>query len=1097
MKNTPLLLLLSLLCLASMAAAQTPEDETKLLRFPDLSQTQIVFSYSDDLWIVDRAGGEARRLTSHSGTELYARFSPDGKWIAFSAAYDGNYDVYVISVQGGEPRRMTFHPNNDWMVNWAPDGNEILFRSSRYAAPPRFYEYFTVKMNGEGMPEKLPIPYGGWGSYSPDGKSIAYNVRGRESRPWKRYRGGRTDFVGIFNLEDNSYFEMDRPNANDFWPMWDAKGIYFASDRDRHLNLWHYDLSTQATRQLTSFSEYDVKWPALGPGAIVFENGGTLHLFDLESEQVEALKILVRSELLVARGGMTSVKGAVRSGGISPSGKRAVFEARGEIFTVPAENGPTRRLTHSSGAFDRNPAWSPDGKTIAYISDRDGEWAIYLQDQMGGEAQKLVDTKDLTYLHELLWSPDSKKLLYWDQVPRIWCVDVESKKRTLMATSDVRYGVGSPAWSPDSRWVAYEESESYGNSNIMLWSYDEKESTQLTSSFFLDFNPTFDHDGKYLYFASSRHFYPSGGQFDWHFEYYEADGIFAVMLDSETPSPFAPESDEEGDEDEDAEDKDADKEDDKKENGEEEDDEKEVEPIVVVLDGIQQRVVQLPLPAGNYGGMLAGDNKLFYARVPFEMTQMARPDAPEGAELHVFDMEEKESELVTADINWYELSADGEKLLIASDGSYSIVDAKADAETSDGKLDLSGLEVEIDYRAEWTQLFREGWRIERDFFWDPDMGGMDWKGIGERYEKLLPWVSHRSDLNYLLTEMVSELVTSHSYVGGGDYPDRKRVNVGLLGVDFEAGDGYWKLAKIYAGEDWDENRISPLTQPGLGVSAGDYLIAVDGVETPVTDNPYSHFQGKAGQLVELLVNSEPRREGATTVLIETVRSERGVRFLDWVEKNRRIVDEATDGRVGYIYVPDTYVDGLREFDKYLQGQITKEALIVDERFNAGGMIPDFYTDKLKKKLLNFITPRNGKDTPWPPSTVYGPKVMLANEFAGSGGDAFPWYFQREGIGPVIGTRTWGGLVGISRSVPMIDGGRVTAPEVAFWAFTEGEDGDWIVENYGVAPDIEVENRADAMAAGRDPQLEAGIEYIMGELAKVKPWPKRPEFPRGK
>ena len=1103
MKERVISLLLLTLLVTAVTAAEAADSGTRLLRYPDISADEIVFVYAGDLWIAPRGGGDARRLTSHEGEEILPHFSPDGKWVAYTASYDGNSDVYVIPAEGGTPRRLTFHPSWDLVADWSPDGKKILFLSPRYSAPARYPRYFEIQVDGGGMPEMLPIPHGGPASYSPDGTSIAYDPRARETRTWKRYRGGRTGYVALFNLKDESYEEVPRTEANDFWPMWDETGIYFASDRDRHLNLWRWKPGEKSAEQLTHFTEFDVKWPALGPGAIVFENGGILHVFDLKTRKEHPVSISVRSELLVARPKTIPLKKNIHSVSISPHAKRVVVEARGEIFTVPAEDGPTRQLTHSSGVFERDAVWSPSGDRIAYFSDRGGEWSIFLQDQKGGEETKLIDTKDQAYPFGMIFSPDGSRIVYWDSMTRLWCVDVDSKKRVLVDSSPIRGGVSNPSWSPDSRWLAYERNESYGNQEIWLWSEQDHSKTRVTDGFYNDFQPTFDLNGKYLYFGSSRSFYPSGDALDWHFGYYQTDGLFAVILDRSEPSPFAPKSDEEGEEDDGAAKKDDAKKDSGKKDGkddkagkDEDEGDEGVEPIVVDLEGISARVVALPVPAGSYTNLQAGKGKLFYGSIAFESQQAARPDAPRGFELKVFDMDEREENTVLGEISAFMLDAEGKKLLYRSaKGSYAIVDAAKGQKPGDGTLDFSGLSARVDYRQEWAQIFHEAWRIERDFFWDPDMGGKDWKKIGERYAKLLPWVAHRNDLNYLIGELIGELATSHSYVGGGDLPHGKRVSVGLLGVDFAGGEKYWRIARIYRGEDWDEDRLAPLAQPGLKVAEGDYLIAVDGVEIPGDANPYAYFQGKGEREVNLLVNDKPSRDGAHEILVTTITSERGLRYLDWVESKRAFVEKATDGKVGYMHVPNTSIAGLREFDKYLQGQVLKKALIVDERFNAGGMIPDFYTNKLKKGLLNFISPRNGVDTPWPPRTIYGPKVLIANEFAGSGGDAFPWYFQQERIGPVIGMRTWGGLVGISRQIPLIDGGRVTAPEIAFW--TPANGGEWIVENHGVDPDIEVDNRPDLVAKGRDPQLEKAVEVILQELKQEKPWPPRPPYPRGR
>ncbi len=545
MKTKTLTLLFLALLASGLFSGARAEEGTKLLRYPDISATQIVFVYAGDLWIVGREGGQARRLTSAPGIESFPRFSPDGKWVAFSASYDGNTDVYVISSQGGQPRRLSFHPSADSVLDWSPDGKKILFRSARVSAPQRFNRYFEVEIDGKGMPELLPIPHGGPASYSPDGKSLAYSPRSREMRTWKRYRGGRTDYVAIFHLDDGSYEELPRAAANDFWPMWAPGAIYFASDRDRHLNLWRYDLKSKELRQLTHFSEFDLKWPSLGPDAIVFQNGGELHVFDLASETEKKVVIEVRGELLVARTKRKSVKDEVRNASLSPNAKRVAFEARGEIFTVPAENGPTRQLTHTSGIFERDPAWSPDGEHIAYFSDRGGEWAIYLQSRTGEDETKLIDSKDKAYPTDLIWSPDSAKLLYTDQRARLWCVNVSGKSRELVDSSPAREGVEQAAWSPDSRWVCYAKSEDYSNRDIWLWSYETKKNSRISSSFYADFGPTFDLNGKYLYFGSRRNFYPSTDVFDWHFSYYLNNGLFCVVLDSSAPSPFAPKNDEE------------------------------------------------------------------------------------------------------------------------------------------------------------------------------------------------------------------------------------------------------------------------------------------------------------------------------------------------------------------------------------------------------------------------------------------------------------------------------------------------------------------------------------------------------------------------
>src|SRR5712692_3175478 len=884
----------------------------------------------------------------------------------------------------------------------------------------------------------------------------------------------------------------------DMFPMWHDNAIYFISDRDGVMNLYSYDLGSKQTKKLTDYKEYDIKWPSLGPDAIVYENGGVLYEYDLGSGKSRNLPIVVRAEDIEARPEFKTVAQNIGSFALSPSAARAVIEARGNVFTVPAEHGSIRTLTtdHSS-IHELNPAWSPDGKSIAYLSDKSGEYELYTRPQMGGEETRIT-TGGGVYRFGPVWSPDSKKLLYWDKLHKLWYVSVEDKKPILVDTADYA-DITDGSWSPDSLWLAYSKTHRRGSNDVFLYSLGTKKISQLSAGFYNETNPVFDANGKYLYFISTRYFFPSIGQLDQRFNYYATDGVFALTLKADEQSPFKPQSDEEKPAEEKKDDK---KSADAKPAGQKSDEQKEekkeeaAKPIQIDLDGLGSRIVPVPIEPGILTGLAARKDKFFYIATPQEARQFGRNDPSPKNVLHVYDVDKREDKVLLEGIDGYDVDKEGKKVIYKAGPVYGIVEATpGKAKVGEGKLNLSGLQVKVDPREEWRQIFREAWRIERDFYWDPEMTGHDWKKIGARYEALLPWVAHRSDLNYLIGEMISELSTSHTYVGGGDQPQKPRVSVGMLGADFEPDGGYYRITKIYPGENWNDATRSPLTEPGLKVKAGDYLISVDGQEARANQDVYSYFQDLAGKLVSLKINNKPGSDGAWEITVKPAGNEAGMRYLDWIAANRRKVEEATGGRIGYMHVPDTTIPGIIAFDKQFTAQLDKDGIIVDERDNSGGQIPDFYTEKLKRELLAVLAPREGKDVPWPPVAIYGPKVMLVNELAGSGGDAFPWFFHRQKIGPIVGTRTWGGLVGISRGIPLHDGGNVTAPEFAFWSVDNG--GEWIVENHGVDPDFVVPQRPDLVVAGHDPQLEKAIELAKEALKNYNGLPPRPKYPVAK
>jgi tricorn protease len=1084
----------------------------------------VVFAYAEDLWISSTKGGPARRLTAHPGDELYPKFSPDGKWIAFTGEYDGNSDVYVVPSSGGEPKRLTYHPSSDTVLGWSPDGR-ILFRSTRASDLTDYTRLFLISPDG-GVPEMLSIPRASLASFSADGQRIAYNMTSQENRTWKRYRGGWKSPIAIFDLTKHTYEPLPTTEAMDMFPMWRGNAVYFISDRDGVMNLYRCDLGNRRVAKLTSYTEYDIKWPSLGPDAIVYENGGLLYSYDLKKEKAAQIPVFVASDEVTARADMRNLGGRVSGGDISPSGARAVLEARGEIFTVPAEHGDPRNITNSPAVHERAATWSPDGQWISYFSDRTGEWELYLRLQKGGEEIRITkDGDDARYRYNPQWSPDSKKIAYSDKKLRLWYVDIDKKEPVLVDTGEYPEEMKG-SWSPDSLWLAYtRQVNAAGKDGMYLYSLETKKVSPISQDLYDDGNPVFDSEGKYMYFVSNRFFYPNRGKFDQRFNYWYTTGIFALTLKAGEAAPFAPESDEEKGVEKKDEKKagDAAKADEKKPEEEKPGEKRTVEkrpdgrtvtvithdaaataaekekkddavkPIHIDLDGLADRISNVPVPPGYYLDLDVRKDKIFYRSVPMEAAQLGAPGSHPSSSLHVFDIKKREDKVVMSGIQGYALDKDGGKMLYAYDGGMGIVEPAPGKHAGDGKLNTGGMQVWTDPKDEWKELLHEAWRIERDFYWDPKMGGADWEAIGKRYEALLPWVAHRSDLNYIIGEMIAELNTSHTYVGGGDVPSVRRVNVGMLGVDFEADGGFFKIRKIYKGENWSDDTRSPLTEPGLKVKEGDYLIAVEGRVMRADREPWAYFQGLANRLVTLKVNGKPSEEGAWEIVVKTIGGESNLRYLAWVEGNRRKVAEATGGRVGYMHVPDTSVDGLRAFDKYFAGQQGKDGLIVDERFNHGGWSPDFYTEKLGRRPLLALAPREGKEY-WPQEAFFGPKVMIVNEQAGSGGDLFPYYFKKEKIGPLVGTRTWGGVVGMGGFPSLMDGGTVTAPGFAWWEPNDKGSGEWVVENHGVEPDYPVEQRPDLVVEGHDPQLEKAIELALDGLKKMPPPMHRPAYP---
>ncbi len=1095
MQNFRVLTLVVLLVLLIVGYAYA--EEGRLMRFPDIHKDKVVFVYAGDLWLVSSQGGMARKLTSHPGAELFPKFSPDGKLIAFTGAYDGNADVYVIPTDGGEPHRLTYHPGawgssgavqiDDWVLDWYPNGKTILFRSSRESFPTS--KLFRIGIDA-GFPEALRLPEAGMASFSPDGEKIAYNRKSREFRTWKRYKGGTAQDIWIYDLKKDAVERITDWEGTDNIPMWSGEKIYFASDRDHTLNIYYYDLMTKNIRKITNHQDYDVKWPSLGPDAIVYENGGYLYVLDLASEKTKKISVEIPAERILTRPNWEKVNDLIIDFSLSPSAKRALFSARGEVFTVPQEKGEVRNITETPTIREIYSAWSPDGKWITYLSDRTGEYELYIRAQDGSDAEKRITTDGNCYRFPPVWSPDSKKLIYSDKKLRLYYVDIDEREPVLIDKAEVSE-IHDYVWSSDSKWITYSKNNPAYFASVYLYSVDKNKVYQITGDLTDDFSPVFDPEGKYLYFVSARSFYPTFSDFEPAYVYRNTRNIYVITLQADSLSPFAPESDEEKGEEEEKEKKDKEKDEKKKdEDGNEE--EEKPKDIQIDLEGIDQRIVGVPIKPGNYARLTAAKDKIFYLSMP-AIYQRGSDSKPQN-DLHMYDIKEREEEPILSGINNYDISQKGDKIIYRSGDTYGIIDTKSGKnKVGDGKINTGGMEMKVDPRGEWEQMFNEAWRLERDFFYDPNMHGVDWKMMKKRYGQLLPHVAHRWDLNYLLGELIGELCCSHTYVGGGKMPKTEHVDIGLLGADLEPDEkgGFYRFKKIYKGENWKDDRRAPLTEPGVDVKEGDYLIAVNGEEVKYPDNPYAFFERTVGKQVKIKVNDKPSTDGAREVTVKPTSSEYMLRYLDWVETRRGMVDEATGGRVGYIHVPNTSLFGLNEFSRSFFAQTRKEGLIIDVRYNGGGMIPDMFIERLQRNLMSLWAPREGQIWRTPNVALFGHMVCVINEYAGSGGVALPYYFREQGLGPLIGTRTWGGLVGITRGLPLMDGGRVTFPEFAFFNLK----GEWDVENHGVDPDIDVDNRPDLVIKGHDPQLEKAIEVIMKKIKEEpKELPQRPPFP---
>lgn len=1061
-----------LVCLGLAAGmfSAVQADEARLLRFPATNGTDVVFTYAGDLYKAPLSGGEAQRLTSHIGYEIFPRFSPDGKSIAFTGQYDGNTEVYLVSADGGEPKRLTYTstnsrddlgdrmgPNNVTMT-WTRDGKQIVYRNR--IGDGFEGKLWTVSKDG-GMSEALPLPEGGFCCYSPDGKKLAYNRVFREFRSWKYYRGGMADDIWIYDSQAKKVTNITNNVAQDIFPMWIGEEIFFASDRDMTMNLFVYNTKTGITEKVTNYTDYDVKFPSTDGTIIVYEQGGYLYKLDPKTRRSEKISITLNSDNVDARSEQKHVSDDLTAASLSADGKRVVVTARGEVFDVPVQKGVTRDITRTPGAHEREAEWAPDGKYIAYISDRTGETEVWLEAAEGRDPIQLTKDND-TYIRSIQWSPDSKSILYTDRKNRVVTVDVASKtkKEILRNPESEFYDV---SYSPDSQWLTYTKPAANQMSVVYIYNLKTGKEYPVTEKWYNSSEPVFSTDGKYLIFSSDRDFNPIYGRLEWNHVYTRMGGIYLVMLEKSTPSPFLPKDEKVGEEKSETADK-------------KEGKEATVSQGVTVridTEDMLGRIVKLPLGTNNYRNFYSDGKTVWYWG---------------NGGTHAFDLDKQKDELV-AEGAYMDVTSGSEKALFLKGNTLYVTGLPKTKTALTDAVDLSDMVATIDYPQEWAQIFDEAWRAYRDGFYLENMHGVDWKAIKAKYECLLPYAKTRLDLNYIISEMIGELACGHAYVNPGDYKQIKRISMGLLGAELSRDkSGYYRIEKIIPGAPYSQKLRSPLTEPGMDIQEGDYITAIDGVSTTSVDNIYKLLVGKADVLTELTVNKQAVK-GGRKVVVTPISDEYPLYHYNWVQKNLKRVEEATNGRVGYIYIPDMGPEGLNEFARYFYPQLDKEALIIDDRANGGGNVSPMIIERLLRKPYRMTMSRTSTMTGTiPDATQYGPKVLLINKYSASDGDLFPWSFKANQLGTVIGTRTWGGIVGISGSLPYMDGTDIRVP---FFTNYDAKTGQWIVENHGVDPDILLDNDPIQEQAGVDQQLEKAIEVVLEQLKDRKPLPGVP------
>jgi len=1114
--NRPLFsIILTVLCPLVLAA----QASHPLLQRPAFNGSLIVFCYAGDLWNVDRAGGHATRLTTGTGVETDPVFSPDGSMVAFTGEYDGNTDVFVVPTAGGIPKRLTYHPAADSAVGWTPDGKYVIFRSNRESGSPRYTKLFRVSVNG-GLPTALPLPMAFSGKFSPEGKYFAYSPVGGASTfnysnyvSWKNYRGGLATSVWIADMSTLEVAKVPREKSNDFNPVWVDKQVYFLSDRNGPTTLFRYDPATKSVKEVVKNDGADIRSANAGPGGIVYDRFGELFLYDPASGQTNRINVDVSADLPDVRPRLSPAEREIQSYGISPTGVRAVFEAHGDIFTVPLKESATRDITGTPGVMEREPAWSPDGQSIAYFSDESGQYALHISSQTGaGEAKKFALANDATYYSRATWSPDSKQIAFHDNKMQVWLLDTATGKASVIDRAVVDDGDSDASWSPDSKWLAYTQSVSNRFHALFLYSTASGKSTQVTDGMSDVRSPAFDRGGKYLYFTESTNYGTSTSGLDMSSDAFGVTrSVYGLALAADTPSPIAPQNEDEkkpgakdkkdsSDERPDMDKSDAAKQPDEGDKPEKAEKPEKPKPVKIDLEHLEDRAVALPLPPASYAGLTAGKEGTLYL-----LEGGGRFSATRGLTLTRFELKTKKSEKLAEHLAGFVLSFDGNKMLLelssgGSDGpqaaggpppAFVIVPSSAPVKPGEGRLDLSRMEVRVDPRAEWRQMFHEIWQIERSFFYDPHYHGVDTVAEEAKFKPYLDQVGSRSDLNYLFQEMLGDFSIGHLRGFGGTIPHPNRVPGGLLGADYEIVNGRYRIKRIYTGEHWNPQAHAPLAEPGVKVAVGDFILAVGGQELSGSDDIQRLLEGTAGTQVVLKIAADANGKDAHDVTVTPVGDDLALRNLAWIEANRRKVQELSGGKLAYVYLPDTALGGLTNFNRYYFAQLDKQGAVIDERFNSGGQAADYIIHAMQRTLMSWWAPRYGAIYRTPQASILGPKVMIINEFAGSGGDAMPWYFREAQLGPLVGKRTWGGLVGIGGIPTLMDGGQVTSPSFGFF----NPQGQWDVENHGVPPDYEVDMDPKPVSEGHDPQLEKAVSLALEELAKHPvPVPHKPEYP---
>ena len=1079
-----------LVCLPGILVAQ---NEARLLRFPTVHGNQVIFSYAGDLYTVPVDGGMARKLTTDAGYEMFSHFSPDGKTIAFTAQYDGNTEIYTMPAQGGVPVRLTITatlgrddvsdrmgPNNI-VMGWTPDGKNIIYRSRKQTYNDFIGQLFTVPASG-GMSTELPLPAGGFCSYSPDGKQLAYNQVFREFRTWKYYKGGMADDIWIHDFATKTTKKITDTKTQEIFPMWFGDEIYFCSDRDRTMNLFCYNLKTNQTRKVTNFTEYDIKFPSAGDNRIIYENGGFLYIFDIKTQTSAKVPVQIADDFNTSRNELKDATRFLGSVNPSPDGNRIVLSGRGDIFSVPVKEGITRNLTSSSNAHDREGFWSPDGKWIAYLSDASGEYEIYITKQDGSEPPIQLTTGADTYKFTIRWSPDSKKIMWNDKMLRLQYVDIETKKNILIEKSKVAE-FDDFTWSPDSRWVTYGRHLENDMQQIMLFNVADETKHEVTDQWFSSGQPTFSNNGKYLIFSSDRNFDPIYSNVEWNYAYENMTKLYLVTLAKDTPSPFAPSNDEVKSEDvKDQKDTKPTKEDKNKkaEKDAKKESDPEVKPVKIDLEGIQQRIIEIPVDAGNYWNLWSVEDKIYY-----------NTSNDKGMWAKVYDLKQKKESELGADLS-FDITADGKKMLVRQRNKFSMIDLPSSKISTEKSIDLSDCKIWVNNCQEWNQIYNEAWRQMRDFFYVPNMHGLDWKAMHDKYAVMLPWVNNRKDLTYLIGEMIAELSVGHAYINGGESKPVQKINLGLLGARLSKdASGYYRIDSLLQGANWSPELHSPLTEVGVGAVKGEFITSVNGKSTKEMTDIYAAFINKADKNVELTLNASPSA-GGRKVLVVPVDDESKLYYYTWVQNNIRKVDKATNGQVGYIHIPDMGAEGLNEFVKYFYPQLAKKALIIDDRGNGGGNVSPMIIERLNREIQRSNMGRNVETIGHTPTKMMlGPKVLLINNYSASDGDLFPYGFKKHQLGKVIGKRSWGGVVGIRGSLPFVDGADLRKPEFASYSADESK---WIIEGVGVDPDIEVDNDPSREYEGIDDQLNKAIEVVLDELKDYKDQPAIPLAP---